>query len=199
MAPIACRLEPGLGWEWGFKFETGDRPGQAFVTTPGGIKVEILEDKSLKVPIVFDHTHFLVESSRMKEMEDYYAKMFGAKPIKGEADALSIPGGKLLFAKSATPPATTIGRTLDHIGLNMLNAKALSDFSKNLEARGTKLERSYESSSMGMSRLLDGFGTVIEITKAQGGYFDTKLLDETFYQVDEGGRKPGDPRPQPKQ
>jgi hypothetical protein len=45
---------------------------------------------------------------------------------------------------------------------------------------------------MGMTRLLDGFGTVIEVTKAQGGYFDTKLLDKTFYEVDEGGKKEGE-------
>jgi hypothetical protein len=194
--PLRAGSNQGLDGNWGFKFETGDRPGQAFVTTPGGIKVEILEDKSLKVPIVFDHTHFLVESSRMKEMEDYYAKMFGAKPVKGEADALSMPGGKLLFAKSATPPATTIGRTLDHIGFNMLNAEALAAFSKAFEAKGGKLQRPHESSSMGMSRVVDGFGTIIEITKAQGGYFDAKLLDAAFFQVDEGGRKEGDPRPQ---
>jgi hypothetical protein len=37
---------------------------------------------------------------------------------------------------------------------------------------------------MGMIRILDGFGTVVEITKAQGGYFDSKLLDGTFYQVE---------------
>ena len=49
---------------------------------------------------------------------------------------------------------------------------------------------------MGMSRVVDGFGTIIEITKAQGGYFEAKLLDVAFFQVDEGGRKEGDPRPQ---
>ena len=27
-------------------------------TTPGGIKIEVLEDKALKVPIVFDHVHY---------------------------------------------------------------------------------------------------------------------------------------------
>jgi catechol 2,3-dioxygenase-like lactoylglutathione lyase family enzyme len=193
--PLRNGPNQGLDGNWGFKFEKGDKPGQAFVTTPGGIKCEIIEDKSLKVPIVFDHTHFVVETSRMKDMEAFYTKAFGAKPVKGEPDTLMIPGGKLIFTGSPTPTANTVGRTLDHIGMNMLNADALSAFSKNLEAKGIKLQRPYESSSMGMSRLEDGFGTVIEITKAQGGYFDAKLLDSAFYQVDEGARKPGDPRP----
>src|SRR5882672_9808392 len=71
---------------WGLKIEPGTKPGQAFVTTPAGTKCEILEDKTLKVPIVFDHVHYYVQDSRMREMEDYYTKMFGAKPVKGEPD-----------------------------------------------------------------------------------------------------------------
>jgi len=52
---------------------------QGFVTTPGGVKVEIIEDKSLKVPIGFDHTHFIVEASRMKEMR-FLRQNVGANP-----------------------------------------------------------------------------------------------------------------------
>jgi catechol 2,3-dioxygenase-like lactoylglutathione lyase family enzyme len=177
---------------WGLKIEPGTKPGQAFVTTPAGTKCEILEDKALKVPIVFDHVHYYVEESRIREMEDYYAKMFGAKPVKGEPDSFSVPGAKLIFTRSATPPAETMGRSLDHIGFNMLNADVLKAFSATLEQKGAKLQRPYESSSMGMIRVLDGFGTIVEVTKAQGGYFDLKLLDPAYFQVDEGGRKQGE-------
>jgi hypothetical protein len=45
---------------------------------------------------------------------------------------------------------------------------------------------------MGMIRIVTDFGTNIEVTKAQGGYFDTKLLDAGYYQVDEGGKKEGE-------
>jgi hypothetical protein len=177
---------------WGLKIDPGTKPGQAFVTTPAGTKCEILEDKTLKVPIVFDHVHYYVEESRMREIENYYTKMFGARPVKGEPDTLSMPGGKLVFTKSTSPIAETMGRSLDHVGFNMLNADVLKAFSTTLEERGAKLQRPYESSSMGMIRVLDGFGTVVEITKAQGGYFDSKLLDAAYYQVDEGGRKQGE-------
>ena len=182
---------------WGLKIEPGTKPGQAFVTTPGGTRCEILEDKTLTVPILFDHAHYYVEESRLKQMEDYYVKMFGAKPAKGEADTFDIPGGKLVFSKSARPTAETMGRSLDHVGFNMLNAEALAAFSKTLEAKGANIQR-YQNSSMGMIRLLDGFGTVVEVTKAQGGYFDPKSLDKSFYLFDEGGRKEGETPTRPR-
>ena len=183
---------------WGLKIEPGTKAGQAFVTTPAGTKCEILEDKALKSPIAFDHVHYYVDESRLREMEDYYTKMFGAKPVKGEPDTLSMPGAKLVFTKSSTPTAETTGRSLDHIGFNMLNADVLKAFAATIESKGAKLQRPYESSSMGMIRLLDGFGTIVEITKAQGGYFDPKLLDAAYYQVDEGGRKQGETPTRPR-
>jgi catechol 2,3-dioxygenase-like lactoylglutathione lyase family enzyme len=176
---------------WFAKTEPGSMAGQAFVTTPGGIRIEVLEDKALKMPIVFDHVHYYIDESRLKAMEDYYAKMFGAKPVKGETDTFTVPGGKLIFAKAATAPLATTGRTLDHVGFNMLNTEALGAFSKTLEERGAKFARPYEPASMGMIRIVTEFGTNIEVTKAQGGYFDTKLLDAGYYQVDEGGKKQG--------
>src|SRR6266851_7466476 len=117
---------------WGLKIEPGTKPSQAFVTTPAGTKCEILEDKTLKVPIAFDHVHYYVQESRMREMEDYYTKMFGAKPVKGEPDTLSMPGGKLVFTKSASVTPETMGRSLDHIGFNMLSADVLKAFATTL-------------------------------------------------------------------
>jgi len=177
---------------WGLTIEQGSKPGQAFVTTPGGTRCEIIEDKTLTSPIVFDHVHYYVDEARMREMEAYYTKMFGAKPVKGEPDTLDMPGGKLVFTKATAPVAETMGRSLDHIGFNMLNAPALKAFAATLDTKGAKFQRPYESSSMGMIRLEDGFGTVVEITKAQGGYFDPKLLDPAYFEVDEGGRKQGE-------
>jgi hypothetical protein len=177
---------------WGFTIESGTKPGQAFVTTPGGTRCEILEDKTLKSPIVFDHVHYYVDEARMRDMENYYIKMFGAKPVKGEPDTLGMPGGKLVFTKAMAPTTETMGRSLGHIGFNMLNAPALKVFAATLETKGAKFQRPYESSSMGMIRLEDGFGTIVEITKAQGGYFDSTLLDPAYFEVDEAGRKQGE-------
>jgi len=146
---VACRvpnLEAALakwkgvetwwkGGNWGLKIDSGSKPGQAFVTTPAGTKCEILEDKSLRIPIVFDHVHYFPDESRMREMEDFYTKMFGAKPVKGESDTLGMPGGKLMFTKSTTPTAGTAGRSLDHIGFNMMNADVLKAFAATLQKR----------------------------------------------------------------
>ena len=179
---------------WGLVTEPGTKPGQGFVTTPGGVRIEILEDKTLKVPIDYDHAHFYVQESSLQPIQAYYTKMFGAKSVRGEANTLSLPGGKLVFSKSDTPAVPNLGRALDHIGFNMLNAEALRVFSKGLEQEGATFDRPYENSSMGMTSVFDGFGTRIEITKAQGGYFDLKQLDQSFYEVDTGGRNEGQPR-----
>jgi hypothetical protein len=177
---------------WGWTIEPGATATQAFATSPGGIKVEILEDKSLKTPIVLDHVHYYTEEARLKPMEDYFAKMFGAKPVAGKADTLSMPGGDLVFSKSEIAPLPTTGRTLDHVGFNMLNAEALAAYSKVLEEKGAKMDRPYAPASMGMTHLVTDFGTSIEVTKAQNAYFDPKLLDRGYYLMDEGGRKEGE-------
>ena len=45
----------------GLKTEVGQNPGQGFVFTPDDLsRIEILEDKSLTVPIVGHHVHFYV-------------------------------------------------------------------------------------------------------------------------------------------
>ena len=177
---------------WGLKVEDGTRPGQAFVTTPALVRVEILEDKSLKVPIVFDHVHIYALEPQIKDMEGYYVKTFGAKPVKGEADTLSIPGGKLVFSKADTAPMPTNGHSLMHFGFNTANTEALDAFTKRLQDQGAKVTGTPQHSSMGMTRMTDGFGLAIEITKAQGAYADLSQLDKSFFEVDEGGKKEGE-------
>src|SRR5260370_14261525 len=93
---------------WGMhpKDEPGTKPGQAFLMTPSDLKIELLDDKQLKQPIVFDHAHFMVSEPGLKEMEDYYKTMYGAV---GNGDTLSLPGGKLIFTKSDKPTVTPTG------------------------------------------------------------------------------------------
>ena len=177
---------------WFAKVEQGSKPGQAFVTTPGGMKFEIIEDKSLKIPIVFDAVHYYIDEPRLKPMEDYYVKMFGAKPVKGKQDTFDISGGKLIFTKTDAPPLPTTGRTLDHVGFDMKDAETLNAFAKRLAELGANMPRPYAPSSMGMIRLATDFGTNIEVTKAQAAYFDPQLLDKGYYTFDEGGKKEGE-------
>jgi catechol 2,3-dioxygenase-like lactoylglutathione lyase family enzyme len=155
----------------GLKTEVGQNPGQGFVWTPGDIsRVEILEDKAQTVPIAFHHVHFYIAdaagASQVLEMQSWYAKMFGAKPGKrGQFDAADVPGANLTFTKSDTPTVTTKGRTLDHIGFEIVGLEA---FCKKAEANGQKFDMPFtKRPDLGISLafITDPWGTYIELNE----------------------------------
>jgi len=164
---------------WGLKELPGaGAPGQAFLTTLAQVKVEILEDASLKVPIVFDHVHFVIPESGLSQIEGYYVKLFGFKPVRGEPYTYGLPGGKLVFSKSAGPVAPTAGRPLDHIGFDISGSHDnLEAFSKSLEANAVEFRSRYRKSPMGNARPLDPFGVMTELTHGVAGYADFKHID----------------------
>jgi catechol 2,3-dioxygenase-like lactoylglutathione lyase family enzyme len=103
--------------------------------------------------------------------------MFGAKafldfvPRPAEPFvAASLPGVELKFSKSswegsASPPAPTKGRALDHIGFEVKNLEA---FCKKLEANGVKLDQPYSKTrhkSYASAELTDPWGTSIVLTE----------------------------------
>src|SRR5215831_16100552 len=53
------------------------RLDQAYVTTPDGLRIEILEDKNMPWPIRAEHLHFSAPESEMPKMQAWYAKAFG--------------------------------------------------------------------------------------------------------------------------
>jgi hypothetical protein len=54
-----------------------NRLDQAYVVTPDGVRIEILEDKSQAVPIQHEHVHFFVTQAEIPKMQAWYAKTFG--------------------------------------------------------------------------------------------------------------------------
>ncbi len=151
----------------GLKTEPGQRAGQAYVTTSDDlVRIEILENTSLTVPIAFDHIHFWVTESSVPEIQSWYVKMFGAAPLKrGQFAADSIPGVALLFAKSDTATSPTKGRGLDHIGFEI---KDLEAFCKKAEANGVKFDMPFtKRPDLGISLafLTDPWGTYIELNE----------------------------------
>jgi catechol 2,3-dioxygenase-like lactoylglutathione lyase family enzyme len=149
----------------GLKTEPGNRPEQSFVYTPDDLKIEILEEKSMTVPIKNHHVHFYVSESAIPEMQAWYVKTFGAKPgMRGQFQAADIPGVNLSFAKSDTPTVPTKGRVLDHIGFEV---KHLEAFCKKLEANGIKLDRPYgkTDTGVGIAFITDPWGTQIELNE----------------------------------
>ena len=151
-------------------------PGQGFLFTPGDlVRVELLEDAALPVPIAFNHVHFnLIDpgpdgKSSISAMQAWYAKVFGAKPgMRKEFQAGDIPGANLTFAKAGkdvTSLAPTKGRAVDHIGFEV---KKLEAFCKKAEANGVKFDTPFtKRPELGITQafLTDAWGNYIELTE----------------------------------
>ncbi|MBI4886100.1 MAG: VOC family protein [Acidobacteria bacterium] len=153
------------GWEAaGLKVEPGNRPEQAWLMTPDGARVEILEDKAIAEPIRMHHIHWNIAA--VPEMQAWYAKHFGARPGKrGQFDAADLPGVNLTFAKADTANVGTKGRAVDHIGFEI---RDLPQFIAKLEAAGVKTEAPIRKAGNGKTSiafLTDPWGTYIELTE----------------------------------
>ena len=150
----------------GLKLGPGRIPGQAYVYSPDDMRIEILEDKSLTVPMAMHHIHFYVAEAAIPEIQAWYAKMFGAKPgMRGQNQAADLPGVNLTFSKSDTPTVGTKGRLLDHIGFEVKNLEA---YCKKLEAGGMKFDRPYSKNpqtGVGIAFFTDPWGTYIELNE----------------------------------
>lgn len=142
-----------------------------YLTTPDSlVRIDIVEEPSLAVPIAFGYVYFRVfdrggsDRTTMTDMQTWYARVFGATPGKeGNLDSGSLPGGTLLFAKADAPTASTVGRAVNHIGFEVAN---LESFYKRAEANGVKFDRpSIRRPEMHetLTSLTDPGGTRIEL------------------------------------
>jgi catechol 2,3-dioxygenase-like lactoylglutathione lyase family enzyme len=142
------------------------RLDQAYVVTPDGLRIEILEDKNQTMPIRNEHVHFFVTESEIPKIQAWYAKFFGAKEAtRNNAPVDDIPGVQLRFNKADTAQAPTKGRVLDHIGFDIVDLKA---FIAKLQAAGIKLDRPYslnEQSGVALAFITDPWGTYIELNQ----------------------------------
>lgn len=136
----------------------------AFVVGPDGTKVELVEDKAVAGPPELHHLHFAGENP--DEMQAWYAKTFGAKPVSmGEYRMANLPGVSLIFSKAAGAVTTTRDHALDHIGFEVRN---LEEFCRRLEASGIKLDQAYTkvpAMGLAIAFFTDPWGTYIELTE----------------------------------
>src|SRR3977135_4036057 len=117
---------------------TNNRLDQAFVETPDGVRIEILEDKTQSMPVRNEHVHFSLPEAEIPKAQAWYAKTFGGKAgTRANAPVVDIPGVQLRFAKADTQHGHTRGRVLDHIGFDVKDHAA---FVRKLEAEGIKLD-----------------------------------------------------------
>ena len=136
---------------------------QAIIDGPDGLRVELTEDKSQKIPLKFHHLHF--NSPDTKAIQAWYATHFGATVGKrAQWDAGDVPGSNLTYAE-LKDPAPTVGRALDHIGFEIHGLEA---FCKKLADAGIKLDIPYRAMpqlKLTLAFLTDPWGTRIELTE----------------------------------
>ena len=140
------------------------RTDQAFVETPDGVRIEILEDKTQSMPIRHEHVHFFLPEAEMPKAQAWYTKTFGGKAgTRNNAPVVDVPGGQLRFAKADTKQAPTRGRVLDHIGFDVRDHQAVV---KKIEAEGITLDepvRKSPTTGNTVTYITDPWGTRIEI------------------------------------
>jgi catechol 2,3-dioxygenase-like lactoylglutathione lyase family enzyme len=142
-----------------------NRLDQAYVVTPDGVRIEILEDKTQAVPVRNEHIHFFLPEAEIPKAQAWYAKTFGGKAgTRNNGPIVDLPGVQLRFNKADAKQAATRGRILDHIGFDVKDHPA---FVRKLEAEGVKLDEPPRSNPNGntITYITDPWGTRVEIVQ----------------------------------
>ncbi len=141
------------------------RLDQAFVVTPDGVRIEILEDKTQTVPIRHEHVHLSLPAAEVPKAQEWYAKTFGGKAgTRNNAPVVDLPGVQFRFNTADAKQAPTKGRVLDHIGFDVRDHAA---FVRKLRADGITLDDMPRTNANGNTivYLTDPWGTRIEIVQ----------------------------------
>ena len=141
-----------------------NRLDQAFVVTPDGVRIEILEDRNQSMPIRHEHVHFFVPEAEIPKAQAWYAKTFGGTVgTRNNAPVVDVPGAQLRFGRADTEQAPTRGRVLDHIGFDVRDLQA---FVEKIEAEGIQLDepiRTNEASGVSLTFITDPWGARVEL------------------------------------
>lgn len=141
------------------------RVDQAFVVTPDGVRIEILEDKTQKMPIRHEHVHLSLPESELPKAQAWYAKTFGGKiGTRNNQPTVDLPGAQIRFARADTKQAPTRGRVLDHIGFDVKDHAAIV---KKVTGEGITLDEPVRKSAAGntITYITDPWGTRIELVQ----------------------------------
>ena len=142
-----------------------NRVDQAFVVTPDGVRMEILEDKTQGVPIRHEHVHLSVTEAEIPKAQAWYARVFGGRPgTRNNNPVVDLPGVQIRFARADTKQAPTRRRVFDHFGFDVKDHAA---FVKRLEAEGIKLDEPVRKSATGnvITYITDPWGARVEIVQ----------------------------------
>lgn len=137
---------------------------KANILGPDQIKIELIEDTKLTVPIAMHHVHFY--NSPVDATRAWYVDHFGA--VAGKRDqfeAADLPGVNLTFSPANQQLRPTKGRSLDHVGFEVKN---LEKFLKKLESNGWKADSPYRripQLGIAVAFFTDPWGTQLELTE----------------------------------
>jgi catechol 2,3-dioxygenase-like lactoylglutathione lyase family enzyme len=140
-----------------------NRLDQAFVETPDGVRIEVLEDKTQTMPIRHEHVHLFLPEGEIQKAVAWYAKTWGGKAgTRNNAPVVDVPGAQIRFNKADKAQAPTRQRVLDHVGFDVKDHAA---FVKKIEAEGIKLDEPPRKGATGntITYITDPWGTRIEI------------------------------------
>ena len=175
----------------GFELERVEAyPGIASIRSPRGNRIELFEEgtatnvgfepaypdavaerhnRPLSGALDSHHLHFYLAEDQVEAARDWYVEHFGAVPgMRWRYLAADLPGMNLNFSAATDPQADTRGRSLDHIGFEVLDLEA---FCRALEAEGIVFEEPYRrlSSTLATAVLTDPWGTKIELSEGLAG------------------------------
>ncbi len=139
----------------------------ALLGFPEKLNIRIVQDASIAGPAAFRNVR--IQSVDPEKLRSWYAKTFqgGVSGKAGNLLTLTYGPGQIEFEKVASAKAATKGRSLDHIGFEILGLEA---FCKKLEGDSTVVfDTTYrEMAQLGglkLAYVVDPEGTRIELTE----------------------------------
>src|SRR5947199_7084340 len=90
---------------------SNNRLDQAYVETPDGLRIEILENKAQKYPIQHEHVHFFLPEAAIPQSQAWYGTIFAAKAsVRENAPLADVPRVQLPINEADVAKAPTHGR-----------------------------------------------------------------------------------------
>ena len=158
------------GHEVDSEFTGAEGLPNAYVTMPGGVRVELQEDQMLPVEVAGYHIHFWAPEH--EALLDWYLDVFGLelRPRGRIQTTTNVPGMNLSFSHTRGEHAPTRGRAIDHIGFELDDLEA---FCAQLTAMGIAFDVEYreiDGIELKSAFITDPAGTSIELTEGYDAY-----------------------------
>jgi hypothetical protein len=148
-----------------------EKKDEALMMFPEKVQVEFVQDASVKQPVMFRSVQ--INSVDPAKLRAWYMKTFpgGITGRSGDMLSLIYTAGEIDFKKVDSPQAASKGRSLDHMGLEIVD---LESFCKKLTADhpdvvfDTTYREMAQLGGLKLAYVVDPEGTRIELTEGFG-------------------------------